>query len=50
MFISSDSIGCVNTVSGLGRHCGYNTAVTENRYYIIIDIDITIQIQYNDLM
>ena len=50
MFISFDSIGCVNTVSGLGRHRGYDTAVTENRYYIIIDIDVTVQILYNDLM
>jgi hypothetical protein len=50
MFISFDSIGCVNTVSGPGRHRGYDTPVTENRYYIIIHIDVTVQILYNDIM
>ena len=48
MFVSFDRIGCVSTVSELGRHRGYNTAVTKNKYYNITDV--TAQIMYSDLM
>ena len=40
MFVSFDRIGCVNTVSGLARHRGYDTAVTKNKYYDITDVTV----------
>ena len=48
MFVSFDRIGCVNTVSELGRQHGYDTAVAKNKYYNITDV--TVQIMYGDLM
>jgi hypothetical protein len=51
MFISFDSIGCVNAVSGLGGTAAMTQqSLKIDTSYIIIDIDVAVQILYNDLM